>query len=212
MSPRPPIDHVRRPQLLDAAAGVIAERGLASTRIADVAERAGTSPPAVLYWFDSKDELLAEALTVDEERFYEKLTERLEALDSPRERLRLLLESSAEEYDSRLWMEIWTRALRDTSTRRVRRRLDQRWRAQIAEVIRDGQDAGEFGEADPDEVALLLASLIDGLAVQVTLGDPDVPKERMLARVVDVAEQLLAAELGPLEAAIVGLREETENG
>ena len=212
MSPRPQIDHVRRPQLLEAAAGVIAERGIAATRIADVAERAGTSPPAVLYWFDSKDELLAEALTVDEERFYEKLTERLEALDSPRERLRLLLESSAEEYDSRLWMEIWTRALRDRSTRRVRRRLDQRWRAQIAEVIRDGQDAGEFGEADPDDVALLLASLIDGLAVQVTLGDPDVPTERMLARVVDVAEKLLATELGPIEAAIVGSSEENESG
>jgi AcrR family transcriptional regulator len=212
VSPRPQIDHVRRPQLLEAAAGVIAERGIAATRIADVAERAGTSPPAVLYWFDSKDELLAEALTVDEERFYGKLTERLEALDSPRKRLWLLLESSAAEYDSRLWMEIWTRALRDPSTRRVRRRLDQRWRAQIAEVIRDGQNAGEFGEADPDDVALLLASLIDGLAVQVTLGDPDVPKERMLARVVDVAEKLIATELGPVETAIVGSGEENEDG
>jgi AcrR family transcriptional regulator len=62
---------VRRPQLLEAAAGVIAERGIASTRIADIAERAGTSSPAILYWFESKDELLAEALTVEEERFYE---------------------------------------------------------------------------------------------------------------------------------------------
>jgi AcrR family transcriptional regulator len=34
---------------------VIADRGLASTRIADVAERAGTSAPAVLYWFENKD-------------------------------------------------------------------------------------------------------------------------------------------------------------
>jgi AcrR family transcriptional regulator len=176
---------------------VIAERGIAATRIADVAERAGTSPPAVLYWFDSKDELLAEALTVDEERFYRKLTERMDSLESPRARLRLLLSSSAEEYDSRLWMEIWTRALRDTSTRGARRRLDQRWREQIAEVIRDGQRSGEFGEADPGDVALVLASLIDGLAVQVTLGDPDVPRGRMLALVLDMAERLLGAELGP---------------
>jgi AcrR family transcriptional regulator len=181
---------------LEAAAGVIAERGIASTRIADVAERAGTSPPAVLYWFESKDELLAEALTVDEERFYRKLTECMDSLESPRARLRLLLESSAEEYDSRLWMEIWTRALRDRSTRRARQRLDRRWRKQIAEVIRDGQRSGEFGEADPDDVALVLASLIDGLAVQVTLGDPDVPKERMLTLVLDMAERLLGTELG----------------
>jgi AcrR family transcriptional regulator len=196
VSPRPQIDHVRRPQLLEAAAGVIAERGIASTRIADVAERAGTSPPAVLYWFDSKDELLAEALTVDEERYYRRLTERLETVESPRDRLRLLLESSAEEYDSRLWMEIWTRALRDRSTRQARQRLDRRWRKQIAELIHDGQRSGEFEEADADDVALVLASLIDGLAVQVTLGDPDVPKERMLALVLDMADTLLELRRG----------------
>ena len=73
MSPRPQIDHIRRPQLLAAAADVIAERGLAGTRIADVAERVGTSSAAILYWFSSKDELLAEALIADEERFAQEL-------------------------------------------------------------------------------------------------------------------------------------------
>jgi hypothetical protein len=77
-------------------------------------------------------------------------------------------------------MELWTRALRDRSTRVARRRLDDRWRHQIAEVIRDGQEAGEFGKVDPDAVAVVLAALIDGLAVQVTLGDPVVSEERML--------------------------------
>jgi AcrR family transcriptional regulator len=197
VSPRPQIDHVRRPQLLEAAAGVIAERGIASTRIADIAERAGTSSPAILYWFESKDELLAEALTVEEERFYRQLTDRMEELESPRDKLRLMLESSAEEYDWTLWMELWTRALRDRSTLAARRRLDDRWRAQIAEVIRQGQRAGEFGEADPEEVAVVLASLIDGLAVQVTLGDPGVSPERMLVRTLDIAERLLQANLGP---------------
>ena len=58
MSPRPQIDHIRKPQLLAAAAEVISERGVEATRIADVAERAGTSPAAVLYWFESRDELV----------------------------------------------------------------------------------------------------------------------------------------------------------
>ena len=196
MSPRPQIDHVRRPQLLEAAAGVIAERGIAATRIADVAERAGTSPPAVLYWFKSKDELLAEALTVQEERFYAELTDRMDALESPRDKLRLMLETSADEYDWTLWMELWTRALRDSGSNDARSRLDERWRFQFAEVIREGQEAREFGEADPDDVALVLASLIDGLAVQVTLGDPTVTKERMLARALEIAESLLDCELG----------------
>ena len=196
---------------------MIAERGIAATRIADVAERAGTSSPAILYWFESKDDLLAEALTVEEERFYRQLTDRMEALESPRDKLRLMLESSAEEYDWTLWMELWTRALRDRSTLAARRRLDDRWRAQIAEVIRQGQRAGEFGEADAEEVAVVLASLVDGLAVQVTLGDPAVSPERMLARTLDIAERLLQADLerssqGAVSAAAVsgGLKREPE--
>ena len=194
--------------MLAAAAEVIAERGLAATRIADVAERAGTSPPAVLYWFESKDELLAEALTVDEERFYAELTERMAALTGPRERLRLILEASAREYDLTLWMELWTRALRDRPTGLARKRLDGRWRGEIANVIREGQAAGEFGEADAGETALVLAALLDGLSVQVTLRDPAVGSRRMLAMSVEVAERLLDVDL----EAVAGAKEQQVTG
>jgi len=196
VSPRPQIDHIRKPQLLRAAADVIVERGLSSTRIADVAERAGTSPPAVLYWFRSKDELLAEALTVDEEHFYVEMRERVHLLERPRDQLQFMIEASAEEYDWTLWMELWARALRDPASRKARQRLDNRWREEIATVIRAGQEAGEFGAADADEVALLLASLLDGLAVQTTLNDPDVSRERMIRCALEMAESRLDCELG----------------
>ena len=175
---------------------MIAERGIASTRIADVAERAGTSPAAVLYWFGSKDELLAEALTVDEERFYVEMRKRMDLLERPRDRLRFMIEASAEEYDWTLWIELWARALRDPASRQARQRLDYRWRDEIAAVIRAGQAAGEFGEGDADEMALLLSALLDGLAVQATLHDPDVTRERMLRCALEMAESLLDCELG----------------
>jgi AcrR family transcriptional regulator len=196
MSPRPQIDHIRKPQLLTAAAEVIAERGMAATRISDIAERAGTSPPAVLYWFDSRDELLAEALTFAEESFYGELATRLEGRGSAAARLIELITSSGAGDDWTLWMELWTRALRDPAMRDARQRLDDRWRRQIAEIVRDGQDSGEFGGPDPDRVALELAALIDGLAVQVTLGDRVVSTELMQSTCVEVAERLLETELG----------------
>ena len=61
----------------------------------------------------SKDELLAEALTVDEERFYVEMRERMDLLERPRDQLRFMIEASAEEYDWTLWIELWARALRD---------------------------------------------------------------------------------------------------
>src|SRR3954470_20819446 len=115
MIPRPTTGHVRRPPILTAGAAVIAERGVIGTRIADVAERAGTSAPGVLYWFATKDELLTEALAFSDDRFYAELSRRLAELQSARERLARLVEVWPSEGDEEtvLWMELWVRALRD---------------------------------------------------------------------------------------------------
>ncbi|HXE98793.1 MAG TPA: TetR family transcriptional regulator C-terminal domain-containing protein [Solirubrobacterales bacterium] len=197
MSPRPQIDHIRKPQLLAAAAEVIGERGFGSTRVADVAERAGTSPPAVIYWFGSKDELLTSALTFDEDRFDGAVTERLAGLEHPRDRLRALIEACAAEYDCRLWIELWGRALRDQGAAVARQRLDDRWRDRIAEVVRAGQELGEFAGEDGIDVATIIASLLDGLAVQATLDDRGITPERMRDLALSAAELLLGCELAP---------------
>src|SRR5579872_1826063 len=88
MSPRARLDRVRKAQIRAAAADLISERGLAATRVEDIAARAGTSKPAVLYWFSNKDELLVEALTFQDERFYGELAVQIDSLESGRQQLR----------------------------------------------------------------------------------------------------------------------------
>jgi AcrR family transcriptional regulator len=196
VSPRPQIEHIRKPQILAAAAEVITERGLAATRISDIAERAGTSASGVLYWFATKDELLAEALTVDEERFNEYVTQRLVSLRSPSAKLLMLFESCVDDYDWSLWIEVWSRALHDDATRAARQRSDDRWRELLASVIRAGQANGEFARThNPTQVALTFATLIDGLALQVTLRDPLITSGQMLETCIITAERLLEVDL-----------------
>src|SRR6204780_4421991 len=60
----------RREQMLRAALEVIVERGYADTRIADVAERGGTSPALVIYYFKTRDQLLTEAIRYSEDQWY----------------------------------------------------------------------------------------------------------------------------------------------
>jgi AcrR family transcriptional regulator len=55
-------DDPLREQLLDAAAGVFAEKGYDGTRIMDIVKAAGLSSGAVYGRFASKDELLMEAI------------------------------------------------------------------------------------------------------------------------------------------------------
>ncbi len=196
VSPRPAIDHVRKPQILDAAAAVITERGLAATRISDVAERAGTSPAAVLYWFETREQLLTAALIADEEDFAERVGERLDGAATATDKLRLLIEATVAESRIDLWVELWARSLHDPAAARDRLRRDDQWRALLAEVIGAGRAAGEFdAEVDPGRAALSLAALMDGLGLQATLEDPSLTAEAMTAILLDHAEAVLGSSL-----------------
>ncbi len=203
MSPRPKVDHLRKPQIIAAAAEVLYERGLFDTRIGDIAERAGTSSPTILYYFESKDRLLEEAVEYADRTFYERLSEGQDQLENAADRLVHLIEETSlgpggtrSLNDYTLWMEIWVRARRDPSVRRSYFRLDRRQRALIADIVRDGQQSGAFSAAtDPDDFALALSGLMDGLGVQVTLGQPDVTPARMVERCLALASTELECEL-----------------
>ena len=151
MSPRPKITDVRREEIVRAALDVIAERGFQDTRLADIAERAGTSAPAVLYHFKAKDEILDAVVSLVEDRFYEGVEATLEQEVGPVARLVRFLESAARDDDGeetvtmwKMWLEIWTRALREPHSARTRQLLDRRWRAVLSETIAEGQRAGEL--------------------------------------------------------------------
>lgn len=194
----------RHQEIVEAAARVITERGLAETRIADIAEQAGVSPGLILYYFGSKDRLLAEALTYANDQFYLRMSREVRRIDSAREQLRRLIDLSVPGYlpeygrldEWALWIEVWVRALRDAEMARDREALDQRWRNQIADIIRAGQASGEFTSTAPaEDLALRLACLIDGLAIQVVMNDPQVTPERMHRTCMEVAANELGFQL-----------------
>jgi AcrR family transcriptional regulator len=197
---RPRSTRDRNQEILDAAARVITERGLADTRISDVAEEAGVSPGLILYYFESKDRLLSEALTYANDQFFLRMSREIRRIPSAKEQLRRLVDLSVPGYlpefgkldEWALWMEVWVRALRDPQMAKDREILDQRWRQSIADIVRAGQASGEFGPGNADEIALLLASLMDGLAIQVVMNDSQVSPQHMHRLCMEVA----AKELG----------------
>jgi AcrR family transcriptional regulator len=177
--PRPRLDHVRKGQILSAAAAVLSERGYANTRVVDIAKAAGTSPAAILYWFDGKDGLLAQALALREKEFHDRYTITIDAAESASDRLRILIEAMLHHYDWALWMELCVLALRDESAAAERDRIDRRWRAALRAVIRDGEERGEFINSDPDETMFVLAALLDGMTPLIAMKAKGVTAERV---------------------------------
>lgn len=197
----------RHQEILDAAARVITERGLAETRISDIADEAGVSPGLILYYFDSKDRLLAEALTYANDQFYLRTSREIRRIESAKLQLRRLIDLSVPGYlpeygrldEWALWIEVWVRALRDPETAKDREVLDQRWRTQISDIIRVGQASGEFVAGDAEALALPIAALIDGLAIQVIMNDSTVTAERMHHSCMEVAAHVLGFTLEPAD-------------
>jgi AcrR family transcriptional regulator len=174
----------RRRLIVDAALHVLRERGFAGARMADIAARAGTSPALVAYHFGTLSAVLAEALTVAEDTFYADFDHLLAGQSGALEKLWTCIDLAAGSGpaigDWVLWMEVWVQALRDTQVRTTREQLDLRWRTTLLRIIEQGIDEGVFTCPDTAAASFRLASLMDGLALQVALRDPDLPAPRMI--------------------------------
>jgi AcrR family transcriptional regulator len=175
---------VREDLLVGAAAQAIAERGLANVRVSDVAERAGMSPGHVTYYFPSKSDLLMRAIRQSEESLAVQVAEELQEIRDPWKRLERLIELSAPtgpgDLGWVLWFQVWSNAALDPDVARVHDELDARWRTILADVIRYGCERGAFETEDPEEAALLLSALIDGLSIQLTLASSGLTREELL--------------------------------
>jgi AcrR family transcriptional regulator len=173
----------RREQMLRAALEVIIERGYAETRIADVAERTGTSPALVIYYFKTREQLLTEAIRYSDDAWYGEFLRRMEEIPTAAGQLTQLIAMNCltdPEPGSywTLWLDLWAFSPRSPGVAAVRQKSDERWRDAIRSIVLAGQEAGEFAQVDADDFTITLAGLLDGLAVQIALEDPQVPPQR----------------------------------
>ncbi|MEZ5093645.1 TetR/AcrR family transcriptional regulator [Nocardioides sp.] len=189
----------RRAQMLEAAAELIAERGLARTRIADVAARVGISPALVVYYFQTKEALLIAALRDSETGFYAAAEGLLRNQGSLRDRLETLVELTFSEESQGevrgqwgLWFDLWNEAFRHPEVAADRRALDEQWRGLIGRIVRAGIDEGQVAaDLDVDTFSVTWAALLDGLSVQVALDDPVVTRDRAIGIALDFARREL---------------------
>jgi AcrR family transcriptional regulator len=174
----------RRAQVLKAARVCIIALGYEHTTMRDIAETAGVSTGTVVHYFKDKETVLEAALL-------DKITDTgiafraaLAGAESAWERLERLVDASLPATDEvrdewRLWLTFWGEATRNKRLRAVSDRQHQRWTRFLARILHDGMVAGEFVVSDPEMMATQIAALIDGLAIQATLGNPGLVPARM---------------------------------
>jgi len=170
----------KRVLLLETAAQVFAEQGYASTRVGDIADRAGVAKGTVYEYFTSKEDLFFAVFGWFTDTIRARIDELLAGHASPRDKLSALCKLGGEltveqrEMFPMMNVDLWV-TLRHKGSSEYARELDKQYgtfRELVAGIIREGQGCGEFrADADPDAIATLLVSTFDGLGMQYWLND-----------------------------------------
>lgn len=90
---RPRRQEGRRASLIDATLAVGAERGLRALSLTDIAQRAGLTRGAVLYYYEDLDALLVETHSAGIERFCTARDAALAEIEDPRVQLGVAIEA-----------------------------------------------------------------------------------------------------------------------
>lgn len=161
-----------RRRVLEAALEVIAERPVAEIQVQQIAERAEMSPARVLYYFQSRDQILAETFRWSERQLSERRALEQAALTDPMERLEwfvaLYLPKGRHDVSWKLWLEAWLRSTSVNEMSRMADELDSGWMADLGAILDDGVERGVFGRVE--EFVPAFNALLDGLAVHVLIG------------------------------------------
>ncbi|GAB7029044.1 TetR/AcrR family transcriptional regulator [Streptomyces sp. NPDC021749] len=158
-----------------AAAQVVHQQGVERTTIADIARAADVQVGNVYYYFKTKDELVAAALT-EHARQLETLTGKLDRLPEPRERLKALVRGWVGQRDLAARYGCPTGTLAIELDKRAEGGLD----TEAGKVIRLLLDwvAGQFREMglpDPDGLAVTLVGAYQGMSLLTNaLRDPQI--------------------------------------
>ena len=198
MTPREAMGPMRRDQIVRATIRCLARDGYAGLTMKRVAREAGLSQGILHYYFRDKRDILGAAA----ERVIADLDRRVAAAasraHSAPERLRALIRTcfAVATRDREYWtvfIEFWGEVLHDRRLATLNRRSYTRARRLIARGLARGIRSGEFRAVVPEEAALVVLGMVDGMSLQLTFDRAAL----RVSRAQRLAEEALLAYLAP---------------
>jgi AcrR family transcriptional regulator len=166
----------KRLRLVEAACAVFAEKGYASTRVAEIAERAGVGKGTVYEYFASKEELLFAVFESINADISSRMNDALATGGTTEEQLHNVLrlggEVISEQVDLQpVILDFWAASRGKDFEETYRRAVVASYtffRNLVSDFIREGQNKGEFNDSiDAEALATLVVATVDGLGIQL---------------------------------------------
>ncbi len=176
----------KRSEIIDAATRAFNTHGYAQTTMDAVAAEAGISKGSLYNYFQNKKDLFAQVVLAFSQSESPRIDEIIGKAIPASEKLSVILDDWFDQLDryeqiGRLVLEFMAVASGEDQEGQVSAILQdlyEDWRSQIAEIVQDGIDCGEFtGELDPVKAATMFIVACDGVQIQKTFNLVEIDRE-----------------------------------
>lgn len=172
--PKIGMEPLRRAALVEATIAEIGSAGTLDVTVSAISKRAGMSSALAHHYFGGKDQIFLAAMRHILRQFGADVARRLSKAKTPRARLDALIEASfaAENFAPETisaWLNFYVHAQRDPEALRLLRVYQRRLHSNLVHAFRPLT-------ATPEEMAVQMAALIDGLYIRRSLGATDDPR------------------------------------
>lgn len=167
MSPRIDVSEQRREQILTAAETVVADNGLDSLRMDEVADRTGLSKGTLYLYFKNKHDLSLALL----KRVLEQELDAVEGITATaadaENALRAFVERVVADVERVIRVipisyGFLSIAFRNRHVQQALKQYVRRYIDSLVPILRSGMESGEFQPVDPQEAAIAVASVVEG--------------------------------------------------
>jgi AcrR family transcriptional regulator len=174
VSPRPDVSAERRAQIIEAALACFSRKGYHNTTMDDIVAESGLSKGSLYWYFESKDDLFASALTSVFVDVGQEAVAALEQCTTASDKMRAVARaatgfSRAAEGLFNLFLEFWASSPRREEASQLWVGLLAQYKDVVVEIIEGGVQTGEFRPVDAEQLVWAMMAAYDGLAAYIVL-------------------------------------------
>ncbi len=172
----------RREQILRAALQVFAKKGLAATKISDIATAAHMSHGLIYHYFKSKDEIFTVLATDALETSSSIIIYAANLPGTPWERLKAMTEAivpaayqGISPYYFLIVIQAFTSEAVPAQVKELASKQSNVYTEHLVPLILEGQQRGEIVKGEPLQLAVAFTSMIQGIGIVKTFGGETLP-------------------------------------
>ena len=183
----------RHGELLQKAVEISSAEGLSAVTLRKVGAALGVTPGLVSHYFSSAEQLITAAFLAAATADMDQARARVSVATTPAAQIEALMDYLLDDGSAdagALWLDAWSLGRRNPALADQANELTRQWLVWLAEIVRAGQQSGDFDVADADVAARRLLTMIDGLGTQ------QVVRAVPAAELKHIAAAYVASELG----------------